>query len=57
VFLQLDSAFGQGLLETARIEDPPISQAGLEPMYGGFLQRGVRDLIVWRRPQSPQIAR
>jgi hypothetical protein len=38
-----------GLAETARIENPAIGRVGVEPMYGGFVQRGFRDLIVWRR--------
>lgn len=40
---------GNGLTETARIPNAATGRAGVEPMYGGFLQRGVRDLIVWRR--------
>ena len=39
----------RGLREVAQLRNPAIGRSGLEPIYGGFVQRGVRDLIVWGR--------
>jgi hypothetical protein len=45
-------AFGvdkNGLVARARLENPAIGRSGLQPMYGGFMQRGIRDWIVWQK--------
>lgn len=38
-----------GLGARAQLENPAIGRSGLQSMYGGFMQRGVRDWIVWRK--------
>jgi hypothetical protein len=39
----------EGLGARAQLENPAIGRSGLQSMYVGLMQRGVRDWIVWRK--------